>query len=53
MKLTFISDTHNKQLTIPAIGSGDIILHSGDATGRGEEWEIQKFVDWYSKLNYK
>jgi len=54
MKLTFISDTHNKHQSIGVSDNGgDIIFHSGDATGHGSEWEIVKFLKWYSELNYK
>lgn len=53
MKLTFISDTHNKHHSIGLSSKGgDIIMHGGDATGRGAEWEIIKFIEWYSKLDY-
>lgn len=53
MDLTFISDTHNRhhQVGVSDAG-GDIIIHSGDATGRGSEWEIKEFLDWYSELDY-
>lgn len=53
MNLTFISDTHNKHNEVQNIDGGDIIFHSGDATGGGKEWEIKKFLDWYLKLDYK
>lgn len=52
LKLVHISDTHDKhtKITVP---DGDIIVHSGDATGRGEEWAIVKFLDWYAALPHK
>ena len=52
MKLTFISDTHNRHDNIPDVGSGDIIFHGGDATGHGSLWEIESFLEWYSSLDY-
>lgn len=54
MKLTFISDTHNKHHNVGISSKGgDIIFHSGDATGRGNRYEIEEFIEWYSGLNYK
>ena len=52
MKLVAISDTHNfhNKITIP---SGDVIIHAGDATGRGQEWEIKEFIQWYSNLDFQ
>lgn len=52
MDLTFISDTHNRHHQID-VGSGDIILHSGDATSRGWWNEIKDFAEWYAKQDYK
>lgn len=51
MELGFISDTHNRHNDID-VGGGDIIFHSGDATGRGRSYEIEDFIEWYSKVNY-
>lgn len=52
MKLVIISDTHNKhdQLTLP---DGDVLIHCGDATGRGSIAETGKFFQWLEKLPYK
>jgi Icc-related predicted phosphoesterase len=54
MKLVFISDTHN-QLGQVKIPSGDILIHSGDATLRGSNDEITKFARLYSSIaeNFK
>jgi Icc-related predicted phosphoesterase len=30
----------------------DVIVHAGDATGRGEEWAVEAFLDWYTDLPY-
>ena len=51
MKLVMISDTHNfhNKMIVP---SGDVIIHAGDATGMGKEWEIRAFIEWYSKLDF-
>jgi len=52
MRLTFISDTHTKhhQLTNDLVG-GDLIIHAGDSTSRGYEFEIKNFIEWFSGLD--
>jgi len=54
MKLTCISDTHNKHIQIPIkyLTGGDCILHSGDMSGRGSRREIEDFLEWYNDLPY-
>lgn len=46
-----ISDTHNKHrhFTLPG---GDILIHAGDATGRGRPEEIIPFLDWFADQDY-
>lgn len=51
MKIHCISDTHNKHKRIPLPG-GDILIHSGDATGCGYRKEIESFLEWYGSQNY-
>ena len=55
MRITFISDTHNKHESVTtSLPGGDVIIHAGDLTGRGYRNEIQDFIKWYAKLdNYK
>lgn len=59
MKIVFISDTHNKHsyLTSNAynniLGSGDVLVHSGDISSRGLEYEIENFLEWFSKTDFK
>lgn len=54
MNITFISDTHNKHNLIPTeyLQGGDMIIHSGDVSSRGMEYEIDAFLNWYSNLPY-
>lgn len=54
MKITFLSDTHSKhdQLT-DDLTDGDVIIHSGDVTLSGYEYEVKKFLEWYSDLRYE
>lgn len=52
MKFVAISDTHgqHKKLNLP---DTDAIIHAGDISKRGTVKEIQDFLDWYSRLDYK
>lgn len=50
-KLCFISDTHTYHDQIE-VGSGDILIHSGDATFKGREDELKDFIGWYSSRDY-
>lgn len=51
--ITFISDTHNRhrELTNDLPG-GDMIIHSGDISGRGTLEEIRSFLLWFERLPY-
>lgn len=51
LKIDAISDTHNKHKKIVLPG-GDILLHSGDVSGRGQSGEILPFLDWYAEQDY-
>lgn len=50
MKLCVISDTHNKheQLVLP---NADVIIHCGDMTSIGNEYEVHNFFKWFSNLS--
>lgn len=52
MKIYALSDTHNlhEKVEIPEC---DIIIHAGDATGRGSMEEIMPFLNWFSKQKSK
>ena len=47
MKIVIISDTHN--LT-PELPSGDLLIHAGDFTMRGEMDEVKQFSKWLSSI---
>jgi len=54
MRLTLISDTHSDQKHLNkklAVG-GDLIIHSGDVSRKGAEYEIREFCKWFDDLNY-
>jgi len=46
-----ISDTHCKHAKIKLPG-GDILIHSGDATSRGDLSETLNFLDWFGDQDY-
>lgn len=52
LSILHISDTHNKHKIIPKdwLVPADVIVHSGDISGRGYFAEIEDFLNWYSKL---
>ncbi len=52
MRIVCLSDTHNfhDQIEVP---DGDILIHAGDATGRGTVFEITQFAKWFTSLPHK
>lgn len=53
MRIAFISDTHNQHDTVTRfLIGGDVIIHAGDATGRGTLPELNQFFEWFDSLNY-
>lgn len=50
IKICCISDTHgkHKQVEIPQC---DILIHAGDYTIAGEEYEVRDFLEWFTGLN--
>lgn len=50
--ITTISDTHSQHDKID-VGSGDLILHAGDCTSRGDMDAIENFLRWYGDLDFE
>ena len=52
MKFVIISDTHgqHKKLILP---KGDVLIHAGDVSIRGEEKESIDFLSWFSNCDFK
>lgn len=50
MKIVCISDTHytDKHLLDLPIPNGDVLIHAGDATMRGEVGETAHFMNWFA-----
>ena len=53
MKIATISDTHCRHQEINVPVDADIVLHAGDATGRGSHNHIVEFFEWYGALPNK
>lgn len=51
MKFVTISDTHGQhnRLILP---KGDVIIHAGDISKRGEKYEIIDFLQWFESLDF-
>lgn len=53
MKITHISDTHNKHKQLDGkLPGGDLLIHSGDISSLGRESEVERFVKWFGKQDY-
>lgn len=50
MKIVMISDTHG---SCPAIPDGDILIHAGDLTMRGQPKEVYDAARWLKTLPHK
>jgi predicted phosphodiesterase len=52
MKITFISDTHNKHAQVTSsLPGGDLLIHAGDMSSMGYKHEIQQFLKWFNGLD--
>jgi Icc-related predicted phosphoesterase len=50
MRIVCISDTHNREISVP---DGDLLIHAGDATMNGTPEEIREFNAWFSALPHE
>ncbi|HND88343.1 MAG TPA: metallophosphatase domain-containing protein, partial [Saprospiraceae bacterium] len=46
MRLVFISDTHSQHGSLQ-VPEGDVLLHCGDFSKRGELDEVGRFLEWF------
>ncbi|MDL2241836.1 metallophosphatase domain-containing protein [Bacteroidales bacterium OttesenSCG-928-L03] len=53
MKILHLSDTHNMHYLLHNLPDADMIVHSGDVSFAGSEFEVLDFVEWFEKLPYK
>ena len=51
MRITFISDTHNKHSQVTSsLPGGDLLIHAGDLSSMGYKHEIQQFCKWFNNI---
>ena len=53
MKIVTIADTHGLHKYIRKMPKGDMIIHPGDVSNVGKQYQVQEFVDWFTKLDFK
>lgn len=53
LKVVCISDTHNMHDQLDSLPAGDILIHSGDATGRGRVEELEEYNRWLGSIKHK
>jgi Icc-related predicted phosphoesterase len=57
-KIVFISDTHGKHKYLKSdknnnlLGSGDFLIHAGDISNVGLDYEISDFLEWFSETDF-
>jgi Icc-related predicted phosphoesterase len=53
MTIVHISDTHSKHNLLHNLPAGDIIVHSGDMSYGNSTEDVEDFIEWFCKLDYK
>jgi len=53
MKIVLISDTHGMHNSLGKLPKGDMIIHAGDVTNIGKEYQVMEFLSWFAGLKYK
>ena len=53
MTIVCISDTHGMHRKIKDLPTGDVLIHAGDLTSKGEEWQIRDLDEWLGTLPHK
>jgi Icc-related predicted phosphoesterase len=53
MRITHISDTHNKHKQLDGkLPGGVLLIHSGDITSLGRKHEVSDFIKWFGGQDY-
>lgn len=52
MRIVCISDTHELHRSIE-VPDGDLLIHAGDITSRGEAHVMQDFLEWWAEQPHK
>lgn len=52
MKFVTIADTHSRHRSL-RLPKGDVLIHAGDISYRGEKLEVKDFLDWFSQQPFR
>jgi len=52
VRVVVLSDTHNCHWKLPKLPDGDVLVHAGDFTFRGNQQEILDFNDWLGRQDH-
>jgi Icc-related predicted phosphoesterase len=52
LKLVVISDTHEQEHKLAPLPDGDVLIHCGDSTYRGDIGKFSKFVKWFASQSH-
>jgi len=53
MRITHISDTHNKHKQLDGkLPGGVLLIHSGDISSLGRKHEVEQFIKWFGMQDY-
>ena len=47
-----IADTHSRHRSI-RLPKGDVLIHAGDISYRGEKLEVEDFLTWFRKQDFE
>jgi Icc-related predicted phosphoesterase len=53
MNILFLSDTHGKHRRLKNLPPADLIIHAGDVSRSGADYEVDDFMQWFGGLDYK
>lgn len=53
MRIVCISDTHLKHWQLEHLPPGDVLIHAGDMTVRGNFFELREVAEWLGSLDYE
>ena len=52
MKFVGIADTHSRHRAV-SLPKGDVLIHGGDISYRGERMEVEDFLSWFAKQDFE
>lgn len=52
MKFVTIADTHGKHNSLK-LSSGEILIHAGDISMKGDKVEVEDFLSWFDKQDFE